>query len=68
MLSKDFTSAGLSSKTKEGTGFHAAKSFDHVFYRKSKTMMFLTTTKWKDNSNKYVRVAVCMIVHLAFPT
>ena len=40
-------------QTEEGTGFHAAKSFDSVFCSKYETMMFLATTKENDSSNKY---------------
>ena len=48
----------LFSKREEGTGFHAAKPFDNVLCSKSKTMMFLATTKGKTVITNVFRVAV----------
>ena len=63
-MCKDFTSAGLFSKTEEGTGLYGAKSF---LMLKSETMMSLATTKEKDNSNKYGQSSStpCVLVYLA---
>ena len=43
---------GYIARQVEGTGFHAAQSFDSVLCSKSVTMMLLATTK-RDSSNKY---------------
>ena len=69
-MSQDFTSARLFSKTEEGTGFHAAKSFDSVLCSKSERMIFLATTKEKDSSNKYGQSSStpCMFIYLVCPT
>ena len=62
-MCQDFTSAGLFSKTEEGTGFHGAKSF---LMLKSEAMMSLATTK-KNSSNKYGQSSStpCVLVYLA---
>ena len=44
-------------RQEEGTGFHAAKSFDNLLCSKSE-MMLLATTKEKDSVTNTVRVAV----------
>ena len=66
----NFTSAGLFSKTGEGTGFHASKSFDSVLCSKSETMIFLSTIKEKDSSNRYGQSSStpCVLVYLTCPT
>ena len=65
-----FILAGLFSKREDGTGLHAAKSFDSVLCIKSETMMFLATTNGKDSSNKYSQSSStpCVLVYLACPS
>ena len=60
----DFISAGLFSKTEEGTGFHSAKSFDSVLCSKSKTLMFLATAHGQINTVS-VSIYSIVLVYLA---
>ena len=57
-MCQDFTSARLFSKTEEGTLIHVVKSSDSVLCSESETIILLATTKGKDSSNKYIRIAV----------
>ena len=54
----DFNSARMFSKAENGTGFHAAKSFDSVLCRKSETMMFVATSKVKTVVTNTVKLAI----------
>ena len=67
-MRQDFTSAGLFSNTDEETWFHASKPFDSGLCNKPETVMFLTTTKGKDSTNKYSQSSrtSCVLVYPAW--
>ena len=66
--SHDFISAGLFSKTEEGTGFHSARSFYSVLCSKSKTIMFLAIAQGQVNTVKCVSASLLHFSNQRFMT
>ena len=54
-MSHDFISAGLFSKTEEGTGFYSTKSFDIILCIKSETIY---VPHYSPRVNKYSQVSI----------
>ena len=65
-MGHNFISAGLFSKTEEGTGFHSAKTFDGVLRSKSKTIMFLAIAKGQVSTVKCVSIYSLTLNSMSF--